>query len=277
VTSTKAQLTSELRDMGLPTREARWLVEEFAIGEDLDAREAVIHAASRRLSGEPLQYVIGHWPFRSLDLDVDERVLIPRPESEELVSIALSELATHDVSAPIIVDLGCGSGAIGFALLLELAERGVHGALFCVDVSLDALSVARRNAIKHRLNAVSFVRSSWFEDLDESLRGRVDLIVANPPYVGAREFETLDDVLRHEPYGALVSADADGVEGFSDVAHIVAEAPGWLSRRGELIVEHGQAHGAAARRAAQDAGFGALRTQRDLAGHERFLVAGHGS
>ncbi len=97
--------------------EARWLVEEFVPGGDIDAAPALRAAAKRRLDGEPLQYVIGHWPFRTLDLDVDARALIPRPETEELVSIALEELATSGAVAPVIVDLGCGSERSDFRCL----------------------------------------------------------------------------------------------------------------------------------------------------------------
>ena len=185
-----------------------------------------------------MQYIIGHWPFRSLDLDVDERALIPRPETEELVDVALVELATRDVAAPLIVDLGCGSGAIGLSLLDELRQRGVGATLVAVDESLDALALARRNALKHHLHAVSFVHSSWFESLDQSLRADVDLVVANPPYVGDVEYDVLDPVVRHEPRGALVSPDANGVPGFADVAAIIRESPSWLAAGGVLVLEH---------------------------------------
>jgi len=248
-------------------------MEEFFIGEDVDALRAVRAAAERRLAGEPLQYVLGHWPFRDLDLDVDPRVLIPRPESEELVSVAMAQLAARDLTSPLIVDLGCGSGAIGLALLDELARRGVRANVIALDVSSDALDVARRNALKHGLHDVSFVLSSWFDELDPSLQGRVDLIVANPPYVGAREYPHLDRVLDYEPRGALVARDDRGVEGFLDVGRIIQEAPVWLSPRGVLVCEHGESHGEAAQRVARDAGFGDVRDLKDLAGKDRILVA----
>src|SRR5487761_2636792 len=95
VTGVNSYLVSELIEAGLNRREARWLVEEFMPGADADAIESLRRAARRRLAGEPLQYIIGHWPFRGLDLAVDPRVLIPRPETEELVGVALSELATR--------------------------------------------------------------------------------------------------------------------------------------------------------------------------------------
>lgn len=273
VTDVNSELVTELIGLGLERHEARWLVEEFVPGADLDAVPALRLAAQRRLNGEPLQYIIGHWPFRSLDLDVDTRVLIPRPETEELVDYALQELARVGAVAPVILDLGCGSGAIGLSLLFELRERGIAATLVCVDESLDALSVAKRNAIKHQLHAVSFVESSWFNNVDRSLRGHIDLIVSNPPYVGEVEFEALDAVLRHEPLGALVAPSAQGVEGFSDLEEIIAEAPEWLSSTGVLICEHGNMHREVALKNAYDAGFSDVFDFDDLAGHPRILVA----
>ena len=273
MTGVNHDLVAELVESGLDAREARWLVEEFVSGDEFEDLSTLYAAARRRRDGEPIQYVIGHWPFRSLDLDVDPRVLIPRPESEELVGVALSELAQGNVRAPVIMDLGCGSGAIGLALLRELAERGVAATLIAVDESGDALGVARENAIKHDLRAVSFVQSSWFEDLDESLRGRVDLIVANPPYVGVLEFEDLEDVLRHEPLSAIVASDAHGVVGFEDLDVIISGALGWLSPSGTLICEHSNVHRTAVIEAATRAGFNSVDDLDDMAGHPRILVA----
>ena len=268
-----AELVAELVRAGIARHEARWLVQEFVPGGDLEALDALRAASERRLAGEPLQYIIGHWPFRSLDLDVDSRVLIPRPETEELVGHAMRELADLDVVTPTILDLGCGSGAIGLALLDELRTRGVMATLVAIDASPDALEVARANARKHRLQRVSFLHSSWFDALDDSLRGRIDVIVANPPYVGAGEFEQLDAVLRHEPRSALVALDLDATAGFFDVAHIIASSLTWLNEQGRLLVEHSHLHRDAALAAARGAGFSSAEDLDDLAGHPRFLVA----
>jgi len=273
VTGVKHDLVAELAASGLDAREARWLVEEFVSGDELNDLSALYAAAQRRRDGEPIQYVIGHWPFRSLDLDVDPRVLIPRPESEELVDVALGELAKRNDRAPVIMDLGCGSGAIGLALINELAGRGVAATLVAVDETRDALVVARNNAIKHELQAVSFVQSSWYDDLDESLRSRVDLIVANPPYVGVLEFEDLEDVLRYEPLGAIVAPDAHGVVGFEDLEAIISGALDWLSPIGTLICEHSNVHRTAVLDAATRAGFHSVDDLDDMAGHPRILVA----
>lgn len=273
VTDVNARFVDELVEIGIERREARWLVEEFVPGNDERARESLMAAARRRLDGEPLQYILGHWPFRSLDLDVDERALIPRPETEELVDVALKELAKGASNAPLIVDLGTGTGAIGLSLLSEIRSRGILGTLIAVDESSEALALARQNARKHRLDAVSFVQSWWFGSLDPSLRGRIDLIVANPPYVDEAAFSTLDPVLHYEPRGALVADSAHGVGGFADLDVIIAEAIEWLAPGGVLVSEHGDTQGDAVLGAARAAGFREVSDLKDMAGLPRVLVA----
>lgn len=271
MTDANQQLVGELVEQGLERREARWLVEEFAPSGL--ASVVLEDAVTRRLSGEPLQYVFGHWPFRTLDLIVDPRALIPRPETEEVVDVALRELAQLQTPSPLIVDLGCGTGAIGLSLLRELEERGVRATLLCVDVSRDALSLSRENAQRLGLSAVSFVHSSWFDEVDESLRGRIDLIVSNPPYVGAHELDELDPVLGYEPRSALVSEDADGVVGFSDVKTIISQAPDWLSPSGVLVLEHSKDQGTAALVLSEKSTFSTFMDLDDLRGNARILVA----
>ena len=272
MTDAKRELLAELVASGLHQREARWLLDEFFIGDDTETIVDVRAAAQRRLSGEPLQYIIGHWPFRSLDLDVDERVLIPRPETEELVEVALRELAQRNLSAPVILDLGCGSGAIGLSLLQELQQRGVAATLVAVDESLDALAVAKRNALKHGLYAVSFVHSSWFTSLDPSLIGRIDLVVSNPPYISESEMSALDPVLEYEPRTALVASD-ESSPGFDDLAEIIANSTQWLHGEGILVAEHGHLQREAALQSAQRAGYSSFEDLDDMAGNSRILVA----
>ena len=263
---------STLVDLGLERREARWLVEEFLPGGDLDELPFLLAQAQRRLDGEPLQYIIGHWPFRSLDLDVDVRVLIPRPETEELVDVALASLDA-DVRSPLLLDLGCGSGAIGLAMVTELRERGIVASLVCVDESSDALEVAKRNARKHHVMSASFVQSSWFSSLDTSLQGHVDCIVSNPPYVGEVEFETLDAVLRYEPLGALVAPDAHGQAGFDDIAQILSQAQNWLRPGGVLVLEHGEGQREAITSYAVAQGWIDVVDHDDLSGRPRMMQA----
>jgi release factor glutamine methyltransferase len=171
------------------------------------------------------------------------------------------------------MDLGTGSGAIGLSLAFELAERGIHASVICVDESTDALTVAKRNALKHRLLSVSFVHSSWYDGLDTSLEGQFDLIVANPPYVGEDEFVTLDPILLHEPKTAIVAEEAEGTEGFSDLAVIISNAPRWLTPSGALLCEHANIHRNAVIAAATAAGFADAQDFDDLAGKPRMLVA----
>ncbi len=154
VTDANPDLVAELVELGLERREARWLVEEF-VTRRRPRRDRLVLQRRRSVAstGEPLQYIIGHWPFRSLDLDVDPRVLIPRPETEELVDVApwANWPRRGHAGARCIFDLGCGSGAIGLALLDELRSRGVVATLVALDESRDALDVARANARKHQL------------------------------------------------------------------------------------------------------------------------------
>ena len=277
MTDANPSTPAELVALGLARHEARWLLEEFS--SPLDPEGLALRAAiERRLAGEPLQYVMGHWPFRSLDLDVDPRVLIPRPETEELVDVALGALAEGAEAsggslAPLILDLGCGSGALGLSLLDELRSRGVLATLIALDESRDALDVARANARKHSLTAVSFVQSSWFEALDPSLHGRVDLVVANPPYVGEGEMRDLDPVLHHEPRGALVSPDAQGVEGFADLDIIVRGAREWLRPGASLVLEHGEGQRDALVSLARGEGYVDVRDLDDVRGRPRTFVA----
>lgn len=252
---------------GIGPSEARWLVEEFGGERSADVLDRAI---ARRLAGEPLQYVLGHWPFRGLDLVVDPRVLIPRPETEQLVDVALRALnGSGDRIA--VLDMGCGSGAIGLALATELEDRWVTVELTALDESADALAVARENAQRCGV-AATFVQSDWYRGLDPTLRGHFDVIVSNPPYVSVFDIGEVDPVVAYEPASALLSSDADGAPGFADLAHVIGGAPSWMAPRGVLVCEHGAEQGAAARAAARAAGMSA-ETQLDLGGFERFLVA----
>ncbi len=269
VTDARARALERLATLGISRHEARWLVEEFLVGGDPEAETALDLAARRRLRGEPLQYILGHWPFRSLDLDVDSRVLIPRPETEELVDLALAELVHGAQSAPLIVDMGCGSGAIGLALAQELGQRGVRAQVILVDESLDALTVARGNARRHGLTTVSFLHSFWFDAWSESLAARVDLIVANPPYVADADLASAQIELSHEPEGALVAPPRDGVEGFDDLARLIDGAPQWLRRGGSLVLEHGADQATPVTERLVERGFSDVADFVDLAGLPR--------
>jgi release factor glutamine methyltransferase len=222
----------------------------------------------RRAAGEPLQYVLGRWGFRRLDLFVDKRVLIPRPETEMVVQVALNELqAMVKPSHPTIVDLGTGSGAIALSLAVEVPGAKV----WATDASAEALDVARANVAGIGTLAASRVRleqGSWFDPLPALLRGHVQLVVSNPPYIGDDE-ELPDEVANWEPSSALRA----GPTGLEDIAHIVKEAPTWLSDPGALVVEIAPHQAMDAIRLAVDAGFREAETRLDLTGRERILVA----
>ena len=210
--------------------------------------------ARRRLAGEPVAYLTGRREFWSLELEVTPDVLVPRPETELLVELALAALA--DIERPAILDLGTGSGAIAIAIA---AERG-DAAVTAIDISPAALAVAKRNADRHGIRNLRLVRGSWYEPLAGA---RFDVIVSNPPYVAAGDPGLA--VLACEPKLALV-AGSDGLEA---IAAVCAGASAHLSPGGRLLVEHGAAQGAAVRGLMQAAGLGGIGSHRDLASLER--------
>jgi release factor glutamine methyltransferase len=256
-------------------REASWVLEEAAsrVGERAAAARAM---ARRRAGGEPLQYVLGHWPFRELDLVVDHRALIPRPETEVLVGLALDRLAVRHAGgrAPaVVVDLGCGTGAIALSIATEAPARDVVVEVHATDVADDALELAEHNAARVGA-AVQLHRGSWYEALPEALRGRVDVLCANPPYVSARERPSLARELDFEPELALVADDSsDGTPGLAAVAAVIEGAPAWLAPGGVLLVEHGDTQRAGALALAAAAGLVDVRDHDDLAGRPRVLEA----
>ena len=238
----------------LLNQQRRWIAE--AAGGDA-AREAELVA--RWEAGEPLQYVLGRWSFRGLEVAVDRRALIPRPETESLVEIALSLCPAPEC----VVDLGTGSGAIALAIAAERPDAKV----WAVDFSADALALARSNDVD---GAVYFVQGEWYDALPRDLGGRVDLIVSNPPYVSEAEYSAVDAVIRDwEPRAALVS----GPSGLECLETIIDGAPGWLSPGGLLALECAphQVHALSARCA--EAGLELPTVHEDLAGRARVVTA----
>jgi release factor glutamine methyltransferase len=221
---------------------------------------------ARRRAGEPLQYAIGGWGFRGLDLFLDRRVLIPRPETEHVVEVARAELRRLAVQTPLVVDLGTGSGAIALSIAQEVGGAHVWG----TDVAADALAVARANLAGLGGRAAGRVRlaeGSWFDALPETLRGAVHLLVSNPPYIAADE-ELPPEVEDWEPVRALRA----GTTGYEAIEVIVAGAPAWLTRPGALVVEIAPHQAARASELARAAGFGHVEVHEDLQRRPRALV-----
>jgi release factor glutamine methyltransferase len=261
--------------------DARRIVEE-ATGDDVLAvadRLATVRGVARldrmvarRLTGEPLQYVLGSCGFRRLDLFVDRRVLIPRPETEVVCGIALAEIDRVGAAAGATVhdrlpvaDLGTGSGAIALAIVDERTFVDV----WATDVSADALDVASANAagVGRAARRIRLARGSWFEALPEELRGRLGVIVANPPYVAERD-ELPPEVIDWEPRSALIS----GPDGLDDLRRIVGGAPSWLRPGGALFVELAPDQAEPVADLAHTAGL-APEIGLDLNGSQRAVVA----
>jgi len=251
-------LAEALASSGLEPREARLLMAE-ACGLPLasvvaspdrllteDARERFAAWAARRSRGEPIAYLLGRKEFYGLELVVTPAVLIPRPETELLVDLALARPWRS------LVDLGTGSGAI--ALALKHHRPGAR--VVAVESAEEALAVARRNAARHGL-VIELSLGRWFEPLAGE---RFELIVSNPPYVAEDDPHLAE--LRFEPAYALVS----GPDGLADIRDIVAKAQMHLTPDGELLLEHGQGQDGEVRRLMEMAGFRQVMTYPDLAG-----------
>jgi release factor glutamine methyltransferase len=260
------------------TREARELLAALhdmprhwptlARGDAVDARAwtRALSAAARRARGAPLQYAAGRAAFRHLTLDVDERVLIPRPETEQLVELVLAHVARGGVGGTV-VDVGTGSGAIALAL----ASEGPFGRVIATDVSLDALAVARAN-MQRCAGAlrvpVELRHGSLLSPVHE--RG-LRAVVSNPPYIALDEAASLPAAVRDwEPAVALFSGSA----GMAVIASLIREAAFALAPGGMLALEVDARRGSlAAALAASHGGYEGIRVELDLTGRERFVVA----
>jgi release factor glutamine methyltransferase len=257
---------------------ARWLC-EHASGCDADEFSEVLdelvsersgqqlHDMLHRFaSGEPLQYVMGRWAFRQLDLLVDKRVLIPRPETELIVDIVKNHLGAKR-EAITLVDLGTGSGAIGLSLLHELPLGAAT--VWMTDESEDALHVARANAAGIGRPAIGarFAHGNWCDALPAELVGVCDVVVSNPPYIAEGDAEVEASVLQWEPGDALFA----GVDGLDDIAQIVQTAPKWLAPGGMLVTEMGYTQALAIQQLFSATGFTHVTVHQDLTGRNRFV------
>jgi len=254
-----------LHVLGKPAHDRAWL-----LAHDTDALSPALRATfdacvQRRAAGEPLAYITGHKEFYGLDLRVDARVLVPRPDTETLVDWALemlapatAQLTLTSITAPCqtttVLDLGTGSGAIALALKATRPDLTVRA----IDYSDDALAVARANAQQLQLD-VQFQQGSWLA----GVAGKFQAIVSNPPYIAAQD-EHLS-ALTHEPLQALASGD----DGLDDLRQIITQAPACLLAGGWLLLEHGYDQAAAVRDLLRAAGFSHVQSRQDLSGIER--------
>lgn len=215
---------------------------------------------ARRLQGEPVAYIFGEKEFYGMVLMLTADVLIPRPETELLVELALAHMPITQTLR--VLDLGTGSGAIA----LSLAKLRPQAQLLAVDASAAALRVAQANAQRLQLSNISFVESNWYQQV--AAEPKFDLVVSNPPYIAAGDRHLQQGDLRFEPVSAL----AAGVNGLDDLRAIIDYAPRYLVAGGWLMLEHGFEQAAATRGLLNQAGFSALATHRDLAGMERVSI-----
>jgi release factor glutamine methyltransferase len=241
-----------LHALGKPAHDRAWLLAHDTDNVPATAQAALDTCVRRRLKGEPLSYITGSKEFFGLDLAVDARVLIPRPDTEALVQWALEVLL--EITNAQVIDLGTGSGAIALALKATRSDLQVHA----TDVSTDALVVATGNAQRLRLD-VNFQQGSWFEGVGSQYHA----IVSNPPYIAARDGHL--DALTHEPQRSLVS----GSNGLADLHHLVTHAQTYLHPGGWLLLEHGYDQALTVREFLTDAGFKQVQSRRDLGGVER--------
>lgn len=224
--------------------------------------EAMRRAMARLVKGEPVQYVLGEWDFRRLTLKCDRRALIPRPETEELVTRVLKHLG----DGMTVVDVGTGTGAIALSLAAEFKGEAT---IIATDVSEEAIALAKENAAKCGLAArVTFVVMDGLDEFDEP--ECVDILVSNPPYIESAVCATLDPRVRDfEPRLALDG----GVRGLDFYDRYLADALNLLKPGGRVFFEIGEGQGAAVAKLMGDYGFSDIAIEKDYAGHDRYALA----
>lgn len=222
------------------------------------AQSAEFHSlVNQRLQGTPVAYLLGYREFWGIELEVSAATLIPRPDTELIVQLALERLVSY--TAPKLLDLGTGSGAIALALAKERPDATI----IALDKSAEALAVAERNQLKLGLNNVRLMHSDWFSALDKA--SRFDLIVANPPYIAESDPHLEQGDLRFEPRSALSS----GTDGLWDISYLVKTAPYYLTPQGCLLLEHGYDQGLAVNQLLKNTGYTELACYQDLGGNDR--------
>lgn len=278
--SWREMLAATVEQLG-NAQEARWLCEhasgmdsaEFSAEQDqlvtVACAKSLNSMVRDRLSGVPLQYVMKRWAFRHLDIMVDKRVLIPRPETEQVVQVALDiARKTSSDQALRVVDLGTGSGVIGLSMAFELGVEAAH--VWLTDASVDALDVARANmvGIGRAAANVCVVHGSWWNALPQEIAGQIDMAICNPPYIAQDDGEVAPDVHLYEPHSALYASD----NGLSDLRTVIEGASTWLKKSGWLVLEIGYQQGAEVLAMMSASGFVGAEIKQDLSGRDRIAV-----
>lgn len=263
-----ARLDAEVLLSHIVKKDRAWLFTHIHDELDTESRRVFEAAIQRRAQREPLQYIIGKQEFWGLDFAVTPDVLIPRPETELVVESALKIITRRDQQVTI-VDLCTGSGCISVSLAKELPSARI----FAADLSDKALAIARENALRHGVSErIRFLEGNLFQPLKElDIRGAVDIIVSNPPYVQSGDHASLQPEVRDfEPELALIA----GPRGTEIHQKIINEAPEYLKQHGALIMELGLGQAELLARMAQKTGaYGVPEVLKDLAGIERVIVA----
>ena len=278
--SWREMLATTVQQLG-NAQEARWLC-EHASGMDssefsAEQNQLVTVACAKslhlmvrdRLSGVPLQYVMKRWAFRHLDVMVDERVLIPRPETEQVVQIALDLARKIESNGALrVVDLGTGSGVIGLSMAFELGADAAH--VWLTDASVDALDVARANmvGIGRAAANVRVAHGSWWNALPQDIAGQIDIAICNPPYIAHSDSEVAPDVHLYEPHTALYAHD----NGLADLRTVIEGAATWLKKSGWLVLEIGYQQGTDVLAMMTESGLIDAAIKKDLSGRDRIAV-----
>jgi len=233
-----------------------WSDREVSVDDEATLKNLI----EKRAAGEPVAYLVGQQAFWTFELKVTPATLIPRPETELLVELALERIPQNE---PLrVADLGTGTGAIALAVASErpLVE------VVATDQSAHALEIARENRQNLGLDHVEFRQGSWLQPLADE---RFNLIISNPPYVEPDSHYLQKGNVRFEPDSALIGADGDGL---GDIRDIIKKSPDHLIAEGWILLEHGAEQGAAVCRLLEDAGFEAVKTVTDLAGLDRVTM-----
>jgi release factor glutamine methyltransferase len=244
-----------LHALGRPPHDRAWLIAHDSDPLPPEVAARWTELLQRRQQGEPVAYLLGEKEFGGLNLQVDARVLVPRPDTEVLVEWTLDALAPAGAKAQSLLDLGTGSGAIA----LTIASRRPDVQVTATDASADALAVAQANAQRLGL-PVRFAHGAWLAAVPAE---RFHVIASNPPYIAEGDHHLA--ALTHEPISALTA----GPDGLDDIRQIVAQAPHALHPGGWLLLEHGHDQAPAVRALLEDEGFEAVASRTDLAGIER--------